>query len=182
MSTDAAIAIASHCACGSPLRWETRERFAERRSLALCSNDACGVITTASPEAAQPERGLESYLLGSVPARRYLRPWVRLWFKAARWGYQWRSHHESCPSCGGEVTTQLALPPVVERQSDPYQVVLCLTCGTTSMAWWMTGERVAIAVEGDEWNEPVTALLILKRVLEERAARTSESWTWDFSE
>ncbi len=75
---------------------------------------------------------------------------------------------------------QLGLPPLIERQNDPYQVVLCLTCGTANIAWWMAGERVAIAIEGSEWNEPSTAVLILKRVLEERAAMTRDGQTWDF--
>jgi hypothetical protein len=48
------------------------------------------------------------------------------------------------------------------------------------MAWWLGGEKVAIAIEGNEWNEPAAAVLILRRVLEERAAGTCEGWTWDF--
>ncbi len=48
------------------------------------------------------------------------------------------------------------------------------------MAWWLGGEQVAIAIEGNEWNEPATAVLILKRVLQERAATTCEGSTWDF--
>ena len=180
MNTDAATQVASHCECGSPLRWETREGFGDRRSLALCSNDACGLLTVASPEGVQPEQGLESFLLGHVPARRYLAPWMRLYWKATKWGFMWRPHHEPCPACGGEVTVHLGLPPLAERQNDPYQVVLCLTCGTTGMAWWITGERVAIAIGGDEWNEPATALLILKHVLEERADGPSQGYEWAF--
>jgi hypothetical protein len=57
---------------------------------------------------------------------------------------------------------------------------MCLACGATGIAWWLGGEKVAIAIEGNEWNEATTAVLILKRVLEERAARTCEGWTWDF--
>jgi hypothetical protein len=178
VSTDAATQIASHCECGSPLRWETREGFGERRSLGLCSNDACGFLTVASPQGVQPEQGLESFLLGHVPARRYLAPWMRLYWKATKWGFMWRPHHEPCPACGGEITTQLGLRPLVERQTDPYQVVLCLTCGAASMAWWIAGESVAIAIEGDDWNEPATALLILKRVLEERARQSYEGRRW----
>jgi hypothetical protein len=44
----------------------------------------------------------------------------------------------------------------------------------------MNAERVILAISGEEWNEPVTAVLILKRVLEERVARTGEGATWDF--
>jgi hypothetical protein len=172
--------IASHCECGSPLRWETRETYGERRSLALCSNADCGLITTASPEGPQQHgQGLDSFLLGQVPARRYLQPWMRLYFKASQWGFIWRPHHEVCFDCEGELTAQLALPPLMERQTDPYQVVLCLKCGATGIAWWL-GEQVAIAVHGDEWNEPSTAVLILKRVLEERAAMARGDRTWDF--
>jgi hypothetical protein len=180
MSPNAPTRIASHCPCGAPLRWETREGFGQRRSVALCSNADCGVITTDPPDGVQPDQVLESYLLGAVPARRYLKPWARLYFRTAAWGYQWRPHHEVCPDCSGEITVQLSLPPLYERQGDPYQVVICLTCGTANIAWWMSGERVAIVIDGDEWNEPGTALLILKRVLEERAARASEGRTWDF--
>ena len=180
MSRDTATQIASHCSCGSPLRWETREGFGERRSLALCANPTCGIVSTASPDGVQPEQGLKSFLLGHVPARRYLKPWVRLYFRTAAWGYQWRPHHEVCPDCSGQITVQLGLPQLVGRQNDFYQVVICLTCGTANIAWWMTGERVAIVVDGDEWNEPATAVLILKRVLEERAASASEGRTWNF--
>ena len=147
MSRDAAKQIASNCACGSPLRWETREDFRERRSIALCQNPDCGVITTTVPEGVAPEEHLATCLLGHVPPRRYLKPWMRLYWKATKWGYTWRSHHQVCPDCAGEVTAQLALPPLMERQTDPYQVVLCLTCGATGMAWWL-GEQVAIAIHG----------------------------------
>jgi hypothetical protein len=171
--------VERRCSCGSSLRFETREGFGERRSLALCSNSDCGAITTASPGRIQPGQALESFLLGPVPARRYLKPWMRLYWKASRWGFIWRSHHEACPACDGEITAQLGLPPLVERPSDPITVVLCLTCGVTRIAW-LSGERVAIAIQGSEWNEPSTALLILKRVLEERATRIREGWTWEF--
>ncbi len=180
MNRDTKTQTASHCSCGSSLRWETRESHGERRSLALCSNADCGVITTASPEGHQPGQGLDAFLLGQVPARRYLAPWARLFWKASRSGYRWLPHHETCPACEGEITVRLGLPPLVERQTDFYQLVMCLGCGTANIAWWMAGERVAIAIEGGEWNEPSTAVLILKRVLEERAAMACEGWTWDF--
>lgn len=170
--------IASHCSCGSPLRWETRETYGERRSLALCSSNDCGIISSARSEGTQSGQGLESFLLGQVPVRRYLPPWMRLYWKATKWGYTWRPHHEVCPDCEGEVTAQLALSPLMERQTDPYQVILCLTCGATGIAWWL-GEQVAIAIHGDEWNEPSTAVVILKRVLEERAAMAREDRSWD---
>ena len=180
MSADTTAQTVSHCSCGAPLRWETRERFGERMSLALCQAANCGVITTLSGQGVQPEQGLQAYLLGPVPARRYLKPWLRLYHRASRWGYCWIPHHETCPDCNGEITVQLELPRLIERQTDPYQVVTCLICGTTSMAWLLNGEQVSIAIEGSDWNEPATAVLILKRVLEERAANTCESWTWDF--
>jgi hypothetical protein len=178
VSRDAETQIASDCECGSPLRWEHREDYMERRSLALCSNDACGLLTVASPQGVHPEQGLESFLLGQVPVRRYLPPWMRWYWKATNWGFLWRPHHEVCPNCDGEVTAQLALPPLMERQTDPYQVVLCLACGATGIAWWL-GERVAIAIHGGEWKEPSTAVVILKRVLEERAAMAREDRSWD---
>jgi hypothetical protein len=65
----------------------------------------------------------------------------------------------------------------MERQTDPYEILLCLTCGSTGIAWYIHGERVAIAMDGSEWDEPSTAVLILKRVLEERAAIGPEGWT-----
>jgi hypothetical protein len=55
-----------------------------------------------------------------------------------------------------------------------------MSCGTTGIAWWLGAERVAIAMHGDEWNEPSTAVLILKRVLEERAGMAREDRRWDF--
>jgi hypothetical protein len=180
VSRDGATQISSHCSCGSSLRFETRERYGERRSLALCSNADCGVITTGSPDGLQQGQGLESFLLGPDPAQRYQKPWMRLYFKASKWGFTWFPAHETCPSCSGEITVQLGLPPITDRHNDPYQVLICLTCGATGMAWWLGGERTAIAIESSEWNEPSTAVLILRRVLEERAARTREGWTWDF--
>jgi hypothetical protein len=180
MRRDAARQTASQCSCGHPLRWEHREGFRERRSLALCRNPDCGVVTTASPEGIQPEHGLAACLLGPVPPRRYLKPWLRLYFRTAAWGFIWRPCPEVCPDCTGEITVQLRLPPLTERHNDPYQVLMCLTCGALGLAWWLGGERTAIAIDGREWSEPSTAVLILRRVLEERAARTREGWTWDF--
>jgi hypothetical protein len=136
-------------------------------------------VSTASAEGVEPEQGLESFLLGHVPVRRYLQPWARLYFRTVAWGYQWRPYHQVCPDCTSEVTVQLGLSPSIQRQTDPYEIVLCLTCGATGIAWWL-GERVAIAMHGDEWNEPSTAVLILKRVLEERAAMAREDRGWDF--
>lgn len=179
MNREAATQIASHCSCGSPLRWETREDCGQRRSLALCRNPDCGAITTHTSEKVGPARGLESFLLGNLPVRRYLQPWARLYFRTVAWGYRWRPYHEVCPDCTSEVTVQLDLSPSMERQTDPYEIVLCLTCGATGMAWWL-GERTAIAIDGSEWDELSTAVLILKRVLEERAAMARERWSWDF--
>jgi hypothetical protein len=148
--------------------------------LALCSNPECGVITTAATNDRQPEDELRTFLLRDDPVQRYLAPWARLYWKTSKWRYRWLSHHETCPDCDSEFTVQLDLPPLAERQNDPYEVVMCLTRGTTGVAWWLGGEKVAIAIGGNEWNGPATAVLILKRVLEERAPRTCEDWTWDF--
>ena len=180
MSPDAATQTASHCSCGHSLVWEHRDGFRERRSLALCRNPDCGVVTTALPEGIPPEHGLAACLLGPVTPRRYLKPWLRLYFRTAAWGFIWRPCPQVCPDCAGEITVQLGLPPLVERQTDPYEVLMCLTCGATGMAWWLTGERTTIALEGSEWNEPSATVLILRRVLEERTVRTREGSTWDF--
>lgn len=178
MKPDAPVQIPAQCSCGSRLRWEHRDGYGGRRSLAFCTNPACGIVSTASPEESQPEQGLKSFLLGQVPARRYLPPWMRLYWKATKWGYIWRPHHEVCSDCEGELTAQLALPPLIERQTDFYQLGMCLTCGATGMTWWRR-ERVAIAMHGDEWYEPSMAVVILKRVLEERAAMAREDRSWD---
>jgi hypothetical protein len=180
MSRDAAPQTESHCSCGSRLRWEHRDGYGERRSVALCNSPDCGVITTALPEGVEPEQRLASSLLGHVPIRRYLKPWMRLYFKSSRLGFIWRPFHEVCPDCAGEMTVQLALPPHIERQADPYEILLCLTCGTTGLAWYIAGERSAIVLDPNEWSEPSTAVVILKRVLEERAAMAREGSTWDF--
>ena len=179
MRRDTAKQIASRCSCGHPLRWEHREDFRERRSLALCQNPDCGVITTALADGIQPEQQLASCLLGPITPRRYLKPWMRLYFRTTAWGFIWRPYHEVCPDCASEVTVQLGLSPSIERQTDPYEIVLCLTCGATGMAWWL-GERTAIAIGGNEWNEPSTAVLILKHVLQERAVMAREKRGWDF--
>jgi hypothetical protein len=180
MSTDAATQLACNCPCGRSLRWETREGFGQRRSVALCSNPDCGLITSASPDGVQPDHGLVAYLLGPVTARRYLKPWVRLYFKATRWGFQWRAHHEVCSTCGSELTTQLGLPPLAERQNDPFLVTLCLSCGTTNVAWWRSGERIVLVIASSDWDEPTTAVTVLKRTLEQRADGPSEGYEWAF--
>src|SRR6202011_4548835 len=144
---------ASRCSCGHPLSWEHRDGFGKRRSLALCGNPDCGVITTALPEGIEPEQRLASCLLGHIPTPRYLKPWVRLYFRTSRWGFTWRPFHEVCPDCAGELTVQLSLPPHMERQTDPYEILCCLGCGTTGLSWYINGERVAIAIEGSEWEE-----------------------------
>jgi hypothetical protein len=180
MSRKTADRIASHCECGSPVRWETRETYGETRSLALCSNAGCGLISSAASQGAQPEQGLESFLLGQVPARRYLPPWMRLYWKANGWGYRFRPHHEPCTTCNGEITVQLGLPPLMERQTDFYELTMCLGCGATGIAWWLGAERTAITIDGSEWAEPSTAILILRRILEERAAMAREDRSSDF--
>ena len=57
---------------------------------------------------------------------------------------------------------------------------MCLGCGATGIAWWLGAERTAIAIDGSEWDEPSTAILILRRILEERAAMAREDRSWDF--
>jgi hypothetical protein len=145
--------------------------------VALCTASDCGVITTSSPEGVEPEQRLASCLLGRVPTPRYLPPWVRFYFRASKSGFTWRPFHEVCPDCAGEMTVQLALPPHMERQTDPYEILLCLTCGTTGLAWYINGERSAIVMDPDEWNEPSTSVVVLKRVMEERGAMAREGLT-----
>jgi len=170
MSRDTAKRLASHCGCGSPLRWEMKEGYGEQRSLALCANADCGVITTALPEGAQPADGLALCLLGPLPARRYLKPHLRLYLKSSHWGFRWFPGRESCFACDGEITHQLPLPRLAERDSDPYFASMCLECAATMIVWWINGERIVHTIQGDDWNEPATAVVLLKHVLEERAA------------
>ncbi len=169
----------THAACGHALRWEHREDFRERRALALCQNPDCGVVTTVAPNDS-PKDALAVCLLGPVAPRRYVKPWLRLYFRTAARGFVWRPCREVCADCTGEVTVQLGLPPLIQRHNDPYQVLMCLTCGATGVAWWLGGERISIAIDGSDWNESSNAALILKRVLEERAASGDEGRTWDF--
>ena len=174
--------MASQCSCGNSLTWEHREGYGGRRSLALCTSPTCGIVHTVLPEGIHPEHGLAACLLGPVSPRRYLKPWLRLYFRTAAWGFIWRPCPEVCPDCSGEITVELRMPPLTERHNDPYQVLMCLTCGATGMAWWLGREHTAIAMEGSDWNEPSTAVLILKHVLEERAAMTRQRQDWDCSE
>jgi hypothetical protein len=95
-------------------------------------------------------------------------------------GYRFRPYHDPCPTCNGEITVQLGLPPLMERQTDFYELIMCLGCGATGIAWWLGAERTAIAIDGSEWDEPSTAILILRRILEERAAMAREDRTRDF--
>jgi hypothetical protein len=170
----------SHCECGSPLRFEMRDGFGERRSLALCANADCGVITTALPEGTQPADGLAACLLGPAPARRYLRPHLRLYLKSSQWGFRWFPGREPCFACDCEITHQLPFPRLVERDSDPYFVSTCLVCAATMIVWWVNGERIVLAIQGDDWDEPSSAVLVLKHVFEERAAMAREGWSWEF--
>ena len=180
MSTDPATGFASHCSCGSPLRWETREGFRGGASVALCSSPDCGIITSVSPDGGQPDQVLAAHLLGPVPIQRYLAPWTRFFWKAIRWGFRWCPAYENCTACGSELTSQLALPPLVERPTDPYLCFLCLGCGAAVVAWWMGGEHITLAISGEEWHEPTTALMVLKRTLEERADGPSRGYQWSF--
>src|SRR5207245_1352255 len=101
LSPDTATQLGSHCSCGSPLRWETRDGYGERRALALCSSETCGVITTALPEATEPQDGLSRCLLGPVAPRRYQRPHLRLYLKTNRWSFRWFPSREACFACDG---------------------------------------------------------------------------------
>ena len=166
----------SRCSCGGSLIWEARETFRGLRVLALCSEPDCGLITT------QPtgEGNLQAFLLGDVPPRRYLQPWVRLYHRIAASGLSWVPHSKACTACEGELISELRLPPMVERPSDPYQVVLCLQCGRTSASWWIDGERIVLSMDNDAWNDPSLSLRVLKQVLRERTEEPNERLPWPF--
>jgi hypothetical protein len=159
----------SRCSCGSDLRWETRQRSSGQASLALCSNPDCGIVTTPKAADTEPNDGLRTFLIGGAPAARYLKPWLRLYFRTLDFGFRWRPYHERCSACSHELTTELRLPPRSDRYSDPHQVVLCMNCGATKTAFWLNGERAVLSLDGNAWDEPATVLQALKRALEERA-------------
>jgi hypothetical protein len=165
------------CSCGARLTWESRETPKGKRWLALCANPACGEFRTNLGDGPEPEDGLRVFLLGDTPVVRDIKPWNRLFFRAAVLGYSWRSSDESCSSCGQELTSALELPWRYDRASDPTGVQICIPCGATIVRFWANGEWSTVSLDANAWEEPAPVIQLLKRTLAERAHRPP---TWDF--
>ena len=155
------------CSCGADLLWEKRYRRDGQPSLALCSSEKCGLYTTGSDDI-DPSEALQAFLLGNQAPVRYMAPWSRLFFKTVRWGFGWIPTVLPCPACSSDLRAELFLRPREGAQGDPYLVQTCLTCGATTISFWMSGESVALSMDGAAWEESPTALQALKRCLHER--------------
>jgi hypothetical protein len=166
------------CACGSALLFESREAAGTTRSLALCSNPDCGLITTSQDDC--DEQDLRSFLLGNRPVRRELKPWTRFWFKATSTGHRCTSAPEPCTQCGDESTGALELRWNPQRFQDPFIVILCSRCGATTLSYFIDGERLKTSLTGDAWLEPAPPIILLKRALSERAQLAAGYEPWDF--
>ncbi len=157
------------CSCGAgDLIWEHREDSAGVRSMAVCTNPHCGIITTPNAVHAEPT-DLRTFLVGRTSVPRYLRPWTRLFLQSIEWGFRWRPHQASCTACNHELTIELRLPPKSHRCADPHHIILCVECGTTTTTFCVGGKAKVYSIEGRAWEEPPAPLRALKRALEERA-------------
>lgn len=170
------------CECGAHLAWESRETRTGKRWLALCSSPACGVITPDSPRVAEPENRLQAFLLGEMPAVRYLQPWTRFYFRSSGWGYTWCPHVESCRDCGNELVVALDIEWRPDRRFDPCHVALCVQCGSTETTFWMEGERVGLWTSGSAWDDLTPPIQALRRALSDRARERQPGYEWDFNE
>ena len=166
------------CACGSALVFESREAAGTTRSLALCSNPDCGLITTSQD--ARDEQDLRSFLLGDKPVRRELRPWNRFLFRAASFGHRWTPAPEPCSECGHDFATALELRWNPQRATDPFSVALCPSCGRSILSYWIDGERLNTSLAGDAWFEPAPQITLLRRALFDRAQLAAGYEPWDF--
>ena len=155
------------CGCNSPLRWEMRGGFREKRSLALCTNPECGIITTGANDGT--DNCLQAFLLDDAPVVRDQSPWARLYFRTSQWGYRWSPHTEPCSTCRSELTVALELPPRGDRSGDPLGVVLCLSCGAMAAVFWGQGDRAEVLLDASAWEEPAPIIQDLKRALATRA-------------
>lgn len=169
------------CACKSKLHWEVRSTRVGPRSLAVCSNSACGRITVVStPEMAQltlepndePEGDpLREFMIGDWPTEPYKPPWVRLFLKAARIPTTsgWRTSGEPCWKCEeGPLVMSFSFFPL----GDPYDATLCLKCGAVMLR---TGDPnyplLHRSYGGEDWSEPDPVIDIFRRAVRARAAQ-----------
>lgn len=166
------------CSCGAALGWEMRGSFRDKRSLALCTNPECGVITTGPNDGT--DSCLQTFLLDNAPVVRNLKPWTRLYFRTSEWGYRWRAHAKPCSTCRSELTVALELPPRGDRSGDPHYVALCLHCGGVAAVFWGNGGRVEVRLDAAAWEEPAPLIQDLKRAFAERADKRADPYTWDF--
>jgi len=157
------------CSCGADLSWEMREtQTGDQRWLALCKNPECGEITT-SPDGMAESSSLQSVLLADSPLRRSLSPWLRFFYKTCGWGYCWDRAPEACWACGDEMNSALSLRWHPARPVDPFLVLLCLRCGSSTLFFWNGQERIVVSLDGEAWTTPATPLVALRKALMERA-------------
>lgn len=176
MSATLDMPVGQECRCGSPLRWECQGSGCGQRWMALCSNSACGWITTAPGT----EHGLRGFLLGNAPVARYLKPWSRLYFKTSATGLDWHPHTGCCEVCASELAVVVNLAYHNDTETDPARIILCLACGAIATVSRRTRTMTLLATDGDAWDAPTPPIQALKHALEDRAASRHDDYTWDF--
>jgi hypothetical protein len=167
------------CVCGGSLRWEGRRSAAGERWIATCSNTECGTITTRRLDGSEPEVGLDHVLLDNPPSR-YLSPWSRFYFRSTSLGYQRHPHHKGCWNCSGELVVTLDLPSRADRPDDPYQTVLCLSCGETVSFFRGRTEDTGIVVNGSAWDGFDVSISLLRKAISERIQSEPPDEPWSF--
>ena len=172
------------CACGSKLRWESRQTWRGKRWFAFCVSDQCGRWTTQIADGPERPEGLAEFLLDEQPARPYVPAWRRFFLFSANRGLPWRPAPGRCSACAEELVMQLDLPYDPSRTADPRRVVLCLHCGNTELSMWALGDLGELRLEGDAWNQPAVAILALKRAVADHTRSepddSDDGTTWHF--
>jgi hypothetical protein len=154
------------CSCGGRIQWECRETYRDRRWLGLCSDPQCGQVRIKPVDGEGPPDGLEFFLLDGPPIP-YTPPWIRLFLHASQL-VRWRPV-DRCWDCAGNLSFKMTLPPDPDRPGDPYEVVLCIECGGTEIAFWIPPRLNRARTPGSAWDEAIL-IQTLRRALRDRIA------------
>ena len=156
------------CSCGGTLHWESRQTSELTRWLGLCCEPDCGQIVIPAVDGGDPPQGLEYVLLDGEPAPTYKPPWIRLFLQASRIA-RW-TPADRCWHCHGALIFGMKLPMDRHRPADPFEVELCLSCGSIQLAFWSPPSLHRLRMTGAAWEAPAIPILALRRALRDRIA------------